>query len=80
MERRFREVLISLLVMLGLFVSPAVFAAELHGIVTDKDGGISQYAELRIIKFPAEYIGNRDRPYLQEIIQNLVGDQKGEPL
>jgi len=41
-----------------------------------KDGGIMQYAELRIIKFPAKYIGNRDRPYLQEIIQNLVGDQK----
>ena len=41
-----------------------------------KDGGIEQYAELRIIKFPAKYIGNRDRPYLQEIIQNLVGDQK----
>jgi hypothetical protein len=41
-----------------------------------KDGGITQYAELRIIKFPAKYIGNRDRPYLQEIIQNLVGDQK----
>ena len=41
-----------------------------------KDGGIAQYAELRIIKFPVKYIGNRDRPYLQEIIQNLVGDQK----
>lgn len=41
-----------------------------------KAGGITQYAELRIIKFPAKYIGNRDRPYLQEIIQNLVGDQK----
>lgn len=41
-----------------------------------KDGGIMQYAELRIIRFPARYIGNRDRPYLQEIIQNLVGDQK----
>lgn len=41
-----------------------------------KAGGITQYAELRIIRFPAKYIGNRDRPYLQEIIQNLVGDQK----
>ena len=41
-----------------------------------RDGGITQYAELKIIKFPAKYIGNRDRPYLQEIIQNLVGDQK----
>ena len=41
-----------------------------------KDGGITQYAELRIIRFPAKYIGNRDRPYPQEIIQNLVGDQK----
>ncbi len=41
-----------------------------------KDGGIMQYAELRIIKFPAKYIGNRDRPYLQEIIQSLVGEQK----
>jgi hypothetical protein len=44
-----------------------------------KAGGISQYAELRIIKFPAKYIGNRDRPYLQEIIQNLVGDQREKP-
>ncbi len=43
-----------------------------------KDGGITQYAELRIIKFPAKYIGNRDRPYLQEIIQDLLGGQKGE--
>jgi hypothetical protein len=41
-----------------------------------KDGGITQYAELRIIKFPAKYIGNRDRPYLQEIIQSLVGEEK----
>ncbi len=41
-----------------------------------KDGGITQYAELRIIKFPAKYIGNRDRPYLQEIIQSLVGEDK----
>jgi hypothetical protein len=44
-----------------------------------KAGGIIQYAELRIIKFPAKYIGNRDRPYLQEIIQSLVGDQKARP-
>jgi hypothetical protein len=43
-----------------------------------KDGGITQYAELRIIKFPAKYIGNRDRPYLQEIIQELIGGQKEE--
>ena len=41
-----------------------------------KDGGITQYAEMRIIKFPAKYIGNRDRPYLQEIIQELIGEQK----
>jgi hypothetical protein len=41
-----------------------------------KGGGISQYAELRIIKFPAKYIGNRDRPYLQDIIQDLLEEQK----
>lgn len=40
-----------------------------------KDGGITEYAEMKIIKFPAEYIGNRDRPYLQEIIKDLVGDE-----
>lgn len=38
-----------------------------------KDSGITQYAELRIIRFPAQYIGHRDRPYLQEIIQDLLG-------
>ncbi len=43
-----------------------------------KAGGITQYAELRIIRFPAKYIGNRDRPYLQEIIQDLLGGQKRE--
>ena len=41
-----------------------------------KADGISQYAELRIIKFPAKYIGNRDRPYLQDIIQTLLEEQK----
>jgi hypothetical protein len=41
-----------------------------------KDGGIAQYAELRILKFPASYVGNRDRPYLQEIMQDLKGDRK----
>lgn len=41
-----------------------------------KGDGISQYAELRIIKFPAKYIGNRDRPYLQDIIQTLLEEQK----
>jgi hypothetical protein len=41
-----------------------------------KGSGISQYAELRIIKFPAKYIGNRDRPYLQDIMQNLLEEQK----
>jgi hypothetical protein len=41
-----------------------------------KDGGITQLAEMKIIRFPAKYIGNRDRPYLQQIIEDLVGDQK----
>jgi hypothetical protein len=41
-----------------------------------KGDGISHYAELRIIKFPAKYIGNRDRPYLQDIIQTLLEEQK----
>jgi hypothetical protein len=41
-----------------------------------KDGGITRYAELRIIKFPAQYVGHRDRPYLQEIMQDLKGDKK----
>lgn len=37
-----------------------------------KKAHISQYAELRIIKFPSKYIGNRDRPYLQDIMENLI--------
>lgn len=37
-----------------------------------KDGGIAKYAEVRLIKFPAKYTGHRDRPYLQEILQDLV--------
>lgn len=37
-----------------------------------KDGGIAKYAEIRLIKFPAKYTGNRDRPYLQDILQDLV--------
>jgi hypothetical protein len=37
-----------------------------------KDGGIAKYAEVRMIKFPAKYTGHRDRPYLQEILQDLV--------
>jgi len=37
-----------------------------------RDGGITQYAELRIIKFPAKYTGHRDRPYLSEILDDLV--------
>jgi hypothetical protein len=41
-----------------------------------KAGGITRYAELRIIRFPAEYIGNRDRPYLQDIIHSLVEEQQ----
>jgi hypothetical protein len=40
-----------------------------------KDGGISKYAEVRLIKFPAKYTGHRDRPYLQEILQDLVEDK-----
>ncbi|HNQ86099.1 MAG TPA: hypothetical protein PLP82_10150 [Deltaproteobacteria bacterium] len=43
-----------------------------------RDSGITQYAEIRIIRFPAEYIGNRDRPYLQDIIHSLVEEQKGQ--
>ncbi len=39
-----------------------------------KAGGIAKYAELRLIKFPAKYTGHRDRPYLQEILQDLVED------
>jgi hypothetical protein len=41
-----------------------------------KAGGITKYAELRLIKFPAKYTGHRDRPYLQEILQDLV--EEGE--
>jgi len=41
-----------------------------------KDGGITQYAELKIVKFPAKYIGNRDKPYLADIINELGGEQK----
>jgi len=41
-----------------------------------KDGGISLYAELKIVKFPAKYIGNRDKPYLVDIINELGGEQK----
>lgn len=37
-----------------------------------KAGGIMKYAELRLIKFPAKYTGHRDRPYLQDILQELV--------
>jgi len=41
-----------------------------------KAGGITKYAELRLIKFPAKYTGHRDRPYLQEILQDLVEEGK----
>ena len=41
-----------------------------------KAGGIVKYAELRLIKFPAKYTGHRDRPYLQEILQDLVEEEK----
>lgn len=41
-----------------------------------KAGGIAKYAELRLIKFPAKYTGHRDRPYLQEILQDLVEEKK----
>lgn len=44
-----------------------------------KEGGITQYAELRIIKFPAKYTGHRDRPYLSEILQDLVDGENGGP-
>ena len=51
-----------------------------HRLIKDyqdmKDGNIAKYAEVRIIKFPAKYTGNRDRPYLQEILQDLVDDNK----
>ncbi len=43
-----------------------------------RDGGVAQYAELRIIRFPAEYVGHRDRPYLQEIMQDLKGEERTE--
>jgi len=45
-----------------------------------RDGGITQYAELRIIKFPAKYTGHRDRPYLSEILEDLVEDSNGTTL
>jgi hypothetical protein len=41
-----------------------------------KGDGISHFAELRIIKFPAKYISNRDRPYIEDIIQALLEEQK----
>jgi hypothetical protein len=41
-----------------------------------KASGIVKYAEIRLIKFPAKYTGHRDRPYLQEILQDLIEDQK----
>lgn len=41
-----------------------------------KASGITKYAELRLIKFPAKYTGHRDRPYLQEILQDLVEEEK----
>jgi hypothetical protein len=41
-----------------------------------KAGGIVKYAELRLIKFPAKYTGHRDRPYLQEILQDLIEGEK----
>lgn len=37
-----------------------------------KESGITKYAEIRLIKFPAKYTGHRDRPYLQEILQDLI--------
>jgi hypothetical protein len=43
-----------------------------------KAGGIVKYAEIRLIKFPAKYTGHRDRPYLQEILQDLVEDNKSK--
>ncbi len=42
-----------------------------------KAGGIVKYAEIRLIKFPAKYTGHRDRPYLQDILQELV--EEGNP-
>lgn len=41
-----------------------------------KAGGIVKYAEIRLIKFPAKYTGHRDRPYLQEILQDLIEEEK----
>jgi len=41
-----------------------------------KAGGIIKYAELRLIRFPAKYTGHRDRPYLQEILQDLIAEEK----
>jgi hypothetical protein len=41
-----------------------------------KDSGITHYAELKVVKFPAKYIGNRDKPYLGHIIDELAGQQQ----
>jgi hypothetical protein len=43
-----------------------------------KAGGIVKYAEIRLIKFPAKYTGQRDRPYLQEILQDLIKEDKSK--
>jgi hypothetical protein len=43
-----------------------------------KEDGISHYAEFCVIRFPAKYIGNRDRPYIQDIIQALLEEQTEE--
>jgi len=43
-----------------------------------KAGGIAKYAEIRLIKFPAKYTGHRDRPYLQDILQDLIEDQEAK--
>ncbi|MEN6320989.1 MAG: hypothetical protein ABFD82_19815 [Syntrophaceae bacterium] len=43
-----------------------------------KASGIAKYAEIRLIKFPAKYTGHRDRPYLQEILQDLIEDQEAK--
>ena len=45
-----------------------------------KAGGIARYAEIRLIKFPAKYTGHRDRPYLQEILQDLIEDGGSTPV
>jgi len=43
-----------------------------------KAGGVAKYAEIRLIKFPAKYTGHRDRPYLQDILQDLIEDQEAK--